>query len=159
MQETRVSSLGQEDPLEKGRATHSSFLAWSIPWTEEPWPQRPWGRKRVGHNWATKQQQTMIKLQLGYWNEREKIFWPGHQVYKCLAGLGRKVLRVARTCWPPGCHRGQRQALEAGEQASQQCKHAETCFADQGLVGTSNLTSLRLHSNLDFSPFIHRKWK
>ena len=36
MQETRVLSLGQEDPLEKGRATHSGILAWRIPWTEEP---------------------------------------------------------------------------------------------------------------------------
>ena len=36
MQETRVQSLGQEDPLEKGKATHSSIFAWRIPWTEEP---------------------------------------------------------------------------------------------------------------------------
>ena len=36
MQETRVHSLGQEDPLEKGMATHSSILAWRIPWIEEP---------------------------------------------------------------------------------------------------------------------------
>ena len=36
MQETQVRSLGQEDPLEKGMATHSSILAWDIPWTEEP---------------------------------------------------------------------------------------------------------------------------
>ena len=36
MQETRVPSLGQEDPLGKGMATHSSTLAWRIPWTEEP---------------------------------------------------------------------------------------------------------------------------
>ena len=36
MQETRVQSLGQEDPLEKGMATHSSVLSWEIPWTEEP---------------------------------------------------------------------------------------------------------------------------
>ena len=36
MQETQVPSLGQEDPLEKGMATHSSILAWGIPWTEEP---------------------------------------------------------------------------------------------------------------------------
>ena len=35
-QETQVQSLGQEDPLEKGMATHSSVLAWRIPWTEEP---------------------------------------------------------------------------------------------------------------------------
>ena len=36
MQETQVQSLGQEDPLEKGMATHSSILAWRIPWTEQP---------------------------------------------------------------------------------------------------------------------------
>ena len=36
MKETQVRSLGQEDPLEKGMATHSSILAWRIPWTEEP---------------------------------------------------------------------------------------------------------------------------
>ena len=36
VQETQVRSLGREDPLEKGMATHSSFLAWRIPWTEEP---------------------------------------------------------------------------------------------------------------------------
>ena len=36
MQEARVQSLGQEDPLEKGMALHSSILAWRIPWTEEP---------------------------------------------------------------------------------------------------------------------------
>ena len=36
MQETQVQSLGQEDPLEKEMATHSSILAWRIPWTEEP---------------------------------------------------------------------------------------------------------------------------
>ena len=36
MQETQVQSLGQEDPLEKGMDTHSSILAWRIPWTEEP---------------------------------------------------------------------------------------------------------------------------
>ena len=36
MQETQVRSLGQEDPLEKGMAVHSSILAWRIPWTEEP---------------------------------------------------------------------------------------------------------------------------
>ena len=45
MWETRVLSLGQEDPLEEGTATHSSILAWRIPWTEEPG-----GSQRVGPN-------------------------------------------------------------------------------------------------------------
>ena len=45
MQETWVQSLGQEDPLEKEMATHSSSLARRIPWTEEPGGSSPWGRK------------------------------------------------------------------------------------------------------------------
>ena len=43
----RVRSLGQEDPLEKGMATHSTILAWRIPWTEEPGRLQPMGSKRV----------------------------------------------------------------------------------------------------------------
>ena len=43
MQEIWVQSLGQEDPLEKGMATHSSILAWRIPWTEEPGRLQPMG--------------------------------------------------------------------------------------------------------------------
>ena len=50
MRETRVQSLGQEDPLEKEMATHSSTLAWRIPWTEEPGGLQSMGSQRVGHN-------------------------------------------------------------------------------------------------------------
>ena len=50
MQETRVQSLGREDPLEKGMATHSSILAWEIPWTEEPGELQSMGLYRVGHD-------------------------------------------------------------------------------------------------------------
>ena len=49
MQETWVQSLGQEDPLEKGMATHSSILAWRIPWTKEPGGLLSMGSQRVGH--------------------------------------------------------------------------------------------------------------
>ena len=45
MWETWVRSLGWEGPLEKGMATHSSILAWKIPWTEEPGSYSPWGRQ------------------------------------------------------------------------------------------------------------------
>ena len=44
-----VQSLDQEDPLEKGMATHSSILAWEIPWTEEPGGLQSIGSPRVGH--------------------------------------------------------------------------------------------------------------
>ena len=50
MQETWVQSLGQEDPLEKGMATHSSILAWRIPWTEEPGGLQSMDSQRVGHD-------------------------------------------------------------------------------------------------------------
>ena len=50
MQETWVRSLGQEDPLEKGMATHSSTLAWKIPWTEKSGRLQSMGSQRVGHN-------------------------------------------------------------------------------------------------------------
>ena len=47
MQETRVQTLGQEDPLEEGMATHSSILAWRIPWTEEPGGLQSTGLQRI----------------------------------------------------------------------------------------------------------------
>ena len=49
-QETRVRSLGQEDSLEKGMATHSSILVWIIPWTEESDGLQSTGSQRVGHD-------------------------------------------------------------------------------------------------------------
>ena len=50
VQETCVRSLGQEDPLEKEMAAHSSILAWRIPWTEEPGGLQSMGSQRVGHD-------------------------------------------------------------------------------------------------------------
>ena len=50
---TRVQSLGRGDPLEKGMATHSSTLAWKIPWMEEPGMLQSMGPQRVEHDWAT----------------------------------------------------------------------------------------------------------
>ena len=50
MQEMRVPSLGREYPLEEGMATHSSILAWRIPWTEEPGRLQSMGLQRVGHD-------------------------------------------------------------------------------------------------------------
>ena len=53
MQETRDRSLGQEDALEKEMTTHSSVLAWKIPWTEEPWGLQSMGLQIVRHDFAT----------------------------------------------------------------------------------------------------------
>ena len=49
-QETQVQFLDWEDPLEEGMATHSSILAWRIPWTEEPSELQSMGSQRVGHD-------------------------------------------------------------------------------------------------------------
>ena len=49
MKETLVRSQGQEDPLEKETAIHSSILAWKIPWTKEP--GSPWGQQSMGYDW------------------------------------------------------------------------------------------------------------
>ena len=50
MEETRVQPLGQEDPLEKEMATHSSILAWQIPWTKDPGGLQSMGSQRVRHD-------------------------------------------------------------------------------------------------------------
>ena len=50
MQETPVQFLGQEDPLEKGMATHSSILAWRIPWTEDQGGLQSMGLEKVGYD-------------------------------------------------------------------------------------------------------------
>ena len=60
MQETWVQSLGQEDPLEEGMATHSSILAWRIPWTEEPGEPQSMRSPRVRHDWAPKHRALLL---------------------------------------------------------------------------------------------------
>ena len=68
VQETWVRSLGREDPLEKEMATHSSTLAWKIPWTEEPCRLQSLGLQRVRHDWETSQdnykrsEKTIVKI-------------------------------------------------------------------------------------------------
>ena len=57
MQQAQVQSLGCEDPLEKGMATHSDILVWEILWTEEPSGLQSMGSQRVRHNLASEQQQ------------------------------------------------------------------------------------------------------
>ena len=63
MQETRVQSLGQEDPVEEEMATQSSILAWEIPWTEKPGGVQSMGSQRAQHDLAIKQTRTKEMLQ------------------------------------------------------------------------------------------------
>ena len=65
LRETWVRSLGQEDPLEKEMATHSSILAWRIPWTEEPDRLQSIGSQRVGHNCATSLSLSLYNIENG----------------------------------------------------------------------------------------------
>ena len=62
MQATRVQSLGQKDPLEKGMATHYSILAWRIPWTEEPVELQSMGLQTVRHNCELSTRITKINM-------------------------------------------------------------------------------------------------
>ena len=64
MQETLVQSLGLADSLKEGMATHSSILAWKIPWTEEPGGLQSMGLQRVGHNRATAHMAPCIRFTL-----------------------------------------------------------------------------------------------
>ena len=67
MLETWVWSLGWKDPLEKGKATSSSILAWRIPWTEEPGGLQSMRSQRVGHGWATFTHSSCILFCWNFW--------------------------------------------------------------------------------------------
>ena len=64
MQETQVQSLGWEDPLEKGMATHSVFLPGESQWTEEPDGLQSMGSQRVGHDWVTSTLQYVLTIKM-----------------------------------------------------------------------------------------------
>ena len=69
MWETRVPSLYQEDPLEKGMATHSSIFVWRIPWTEEPGGLQPMGshsQTRLSNEHVHRQCKIFVKMQIGF---------------------------------------------------------------------------------------------
>ena len=107
--ETWVRSLDQEDPLEKGMATHSSVLAWRIPWTEEPGGLQSMGSQRVGHDWATNTHththttdshththtHTHTHIWVSIWNLKldktegmQPNFWDCAECYQCCSNLG-----------------------------------------------------------------------
>ena len=83
MRETWVRSLGQEDPLEKKMATHSSTLAWGSPWTEKPCRLQSMGLQRVRHNWVT-------SLSLFQYKDYRFNPWSGSKVPTCLSAKKKK---------------------------------------------------------------------
>ena len=87
MQETRVRSLGWEDPLEKEMAVHFSTIAWKIPWTEEPGRLQSMGLQKVGYDWATSLSLSIFK---SYEKEHNKGIWGEWQDIVTLV----KVVRI-----------------------------------------------------------------
>ena len=80
MQEAWVQCLHWEDPLEKGMATHSSILAWRIPWTEEPGGLQSMGSQRAGHDSVTNTKSLIMLREhrgIGYF----RVFLVEHKVY------------------------------------------------------------------------------
>ena len=77
MRETRVWFLGRDDPLEKEMGTHSSILAWRIPWMEEPGRLQSTGSQRVGHNWATSLSNHRTKIQPPASGKLQLLAWYG----------------------------------------------------------------------------------
>ena len=75
VQETRVWSLSQEDPLETEMSTHSNTLVWRIPWTEEPGGLHSMGLQRAGHNWVTN------TFTFNHYWLTKKYFFPIYGVY------------------------------------------------------------------------------
>ena len=94
MQETWVQSLGQEEPLEEGMATHSSILAWKIPWTEEPGGLQYIASQRVRCDWE-------ININLfSWWRKYKKIFEYFKYDWNNLAhGKKGQVLACQHTSW------------------------------------------------------------
>ena len=90
MRETRVRSLGGEDLLEKEMATHSSTLAWRIPWTEEPGRLQSTGSQRVGHDWATSLSLSCMDMS---WTIKSECW----RIYAFKLWFWRRLLRVPRT--------------------------------------------------------------
>ena len=76
MQEMQVQSLGHEDTLEEGMATHSSILAWRIPWTEEPGRLQSIWSHRVRYNWRDSMHALELLLEATLYRFRFRLLWP-----------------------------------------------------------------------------------
>ena len=113
MRETRVQSLGQEDPLEKEMAKHSSTLAWRIPWTEEPGRLQSTGLQGVRHDWATslsliiseRHVLTILLLLLFRWSVVSDSFatlWTAAHQASLSVGFSRQEYWSGLPCSSPG---------------------------------------------------------
>ena len=88
MRETWVWSVGWEDPLEEGMTTHSSVLAWRIPWTEEPGGLQSMGSQRLRYDWAKKHTYTH-HIRVDHWSTGR--IWPGIYTGQCGKGWCHRI--------------------------------------------------------------------
>ena len=131
MQEIWVRSLGWEDPLEKRMATHSSILAWEIPWTEEPGKLQPTESQRVRHDWATNTFTLVAARGVFSCNIWNLVPWPGMEPEPSVLGAQSLSHSISREV-PHNC---------ISECQTSQWPH-KTC----------------LYSELSHKRFKHRQW-
>ena len=141
MQETRVRSLGQEDPLEKEMATRSSTLAWRIPWREEPGRLQSMGLQRVGHDWATSHAFLVLHAHAAIWKERGHLTTWGSPIE-----YGDQILRLLETVHLPtevsvshckGHQKGSTKVTQGNQGADQAAKR--TALQNNELIGLATL--------------------
>ena len=101
MWETWVQSLGREDFLEKEMATHSSILAWKIPWMEEPGVLQFMGSQRVGHDWANSATHSLTQA---WWQYRARIYsFPNFEpVHYSMSVSNCCILTYIQVYWEAG---------------------------------------------------------
>ena len=90
----QVRSLGQEDPLEEGMATHSSILVWRIPWTAEPGGLQFIGLQRVRHNWSD-----LAHMYTGC--SHPSVLQPGNWITEWRACRTKRSQKESFQCWTP----------------------------------------------------------
>ena len=114
MRETRVRSLGWEDPLEKEMVTHSSILAWKIPWTEKSGRLQSMGSQRVGHDWATSLHiWNKCKFEIYIWNSSDST-----EHTHVLPVQGPKL-----DSWSGNCSHMRHLRAESEREVAQSCLH------------------------------------
>ena len=120
--ETQVRSLGWEDPLEKGMATHSSILTWRIPWTEEPGGlYSPWGHKELDTT-----EQITLSLSLGWIQLDLLMGWIWGKKDRLKSGLGVRWMVLSTETGSVGLGEKQEPAVTSSFQG---CRNSSSCPA------------------------------
>ena len=144
MWDTRVWSLGREDPLEKEMAPHSSTLAWKIPWMEDPGRLQFMGSQRVGHDWATSLTQAsginMLKMLFPRHHSQE--FGP-HPV-----GVDAQICRFSTSAGSP----------DAGGSRLKKLVTLLTCIIPSSLLSYINHNQVFSHSPWQFNLRLYFSW-